>query len=182
MVETMALRTLEELKKDFENNARRCAAIAALWENVKYKTKKDGTDFAFISKSFDGCYIRNYFGTDEIHVYGRYGIEDSIYLEQNVEDFTDIDPARIISHPYRKDTFKMNGKEANEAIKARAKYWNEQANKHLQELANIENTYNAVMAKYEELRQAIIDNTEDRSHAYYMICEMLADKIKFCRL
>lgn len=185
------INNLYELKMDLEKNARHCAGIAALWHNVEYKTKKDGTDFAVLKNAFKNCTIKkDYRNESEISIYGHeyikeYGgyinFEDYITTFKDAREMPEADPTRIIKDGFHVPFIRLTPAEISEEIKKRAEYWENEANECARELARLEATYDAVSAKYKELVEIIKGNTEKNSHAYYMLCKMFSDKLEFGR-
>lgn len=61
--------TIEDAKKALEKRLSYYTARVEAWEKVERVRKKDGGDFATLSKNFTNCKFITKYGTDEIDVY-----------------------------------------------------------------------------------------------------------------
>lgn len=53
----MEVKTLEGIKSEFQKRIAEHEALASAWEKVERLRKKDGTDFAVLSKNFSNCTV-----------------------------------------------------------------------------------------------------------------------------
>lgn len=155
------------------NTKRRLAQnIAALeaWKKVKHLTKKDGTEFKFISKSFENAKIDydilgrpvlkvyfhddyNGYSNDEIDLYSRYNAYSKV---QKYHEETYIDRVHYLTPS-----------EAMEIISEKIKYYENVINEKKETLEKLESLYikytNKLKTLYNEMLGECGDNRQLKS-------------------
>lgn len=82
----MDKRTIDDAKKKIEKYIAEYNGMIKLWQGVKRERKKDGGDFALLTKSFPAARIvREVYGTTKVNVHGftaGFGtwVEDTAYI------------------------------------------------------------------------------------------------------
>lgn len=161
MVETM--RTLDELKKELKENAERNAALAALWQAVEYKKKKNGEDFAAVGNAFNNARLYkdpySLGGGNLLSVSGHIGktyIKDEIKTRQLAEDHPEItDPARLIKLGYIKDQLDLTPAELYAEIQKKIQQHNKSAAAYLAQLEKAEQAYNEIKAHTDAIKATL---------------------------
>lgn len=161
------------------NTKRRLAQnIAALnaWKNVKHLTKKDGTEFKFISKSFENAKIDydfsgkpvlkiyfhddyNGYSNDEIWLYDSYNVYSKI---QKYPESTYINRVHYLT-PL----------EAMETVSEKVKYYENVIDEKKETLEKLETLYIEYTNKLKTLYNEAIDKCEDNSELKRSVKEAL---------
>lgn len=146
--------------------------IAALnaWKKVKHLTKKDGTEFKFISKSFENAKIGYDFSGKpilKVHFhddYNRYS-SDEIWLYDSYNAYSKIQ--KYPENTYIDRVHYLTPLEAMEAISERVKYYENVINKRKETLEKLEPLYieytNKLKAIYNEVLDRCGDNRQLKS-------------------
>ena len=125
---------IESAQKELRKEINRAAAFMQAWQNVKRVSKKDGGDFAIISKNFEGCkFCEKGYGlrsVKEKDICVFTSAEGCGYIDDRIDDQEmvryskrSIDPSRIIKESYLEAYFVKNADEIQEDINKRAEYW-----------------------------------------------------------
>lgn len=114
---------LEKIKKDLGMNLERYELLLTAWENVVYKTKKDGQPFKNLSKNFENASYKkknygNYYVLEVYTFSNNLGyIDDCIYLNEyrTNEKITDIERIKEMIEK-KKQFFKNEISKTNDRI------------------------------------------------------------------
>lgn len=165
------MRNLESIKKDFKQRIEELNALIEAWEKVERVRTKDGKDFKTLSKNFKEAKIENKEYSiksydKQIKVWNttkqnRY-ITDSLDVVQLVEMVKfEVEEERIIKESFVKPYFILNVDEVFELINIRIANYKKQVASYKKQLEEIENNYNKVIGKLEEIH-VILKNISDK--------------------
>ena len=163
------MRCLEDVKKELECRISDAKAEMNLWKNVKILKKKDGTDFANRSKSFENAkwIIPTY--SDEFHpelIVRGYGDDgqwhkDTLYMYLYCDSMSDSDARKELgkkSSSIMRATYVLNTTEAYCAIQDRIASLAQSISIYEEELKNVDAIYNKF---FDAVRSAFSTLTED---------------------
>ena len=156
------MKTLDDLKADLNSYISIEKATVEAWKNVKLNKKKDGSDFAQISKSFTGAKVGRYYPVETwfspyITVDYEYTNSKgqksygSDHMEIYTEEFADYREKR--QSPYSSTHFHyiLTPDEIMEAIQKRISMFDNAAAQHQKELEKSEELYNKYMPQFSSL-------------------------------
>ena len=159
---------LNDIKKEFEKCIEKHEAQRDAWKNVKRVTKKDGGDFATLSKNFENAKIEStgYSLREEkrIKVYTRTKKGDYVDdyftispLVKNV-DF-EVAPERVIKQSMLCDYFHMNPDEIEKEIEKRVALHEEIIKDYESNIERLEKYYILIMARMSEIHEILKEIT-----------------------
>ena len=146
-----------------------------LWQNVKRKTKKDGTDFQNLSKNFENAEIIVKYGDTciqvvnyNIRIAGNY-VDDYFQIEQVVQYFKawEVPENRIIHEYCRSPYIRMSPDEIMKYIQYHISKYEKWITEYEEQLEKLDAMYDYVSDHLEELMDYIRKNAGNNSHLYY---------------
>lgn len=188
---------LNEITMELENRIAEHKALMDAWSKVEKVTKKDGKEFALLSKNFKNVVVRNkdysiQSNAKELKVYCYYTRKEKNYeCNQFTYDTMDvneivryssrgkeIDESRIIKEPYIEPYYIKNVSEIWEDIQNEIQYHKDRITSLEEQLKITEEKYNAITDKMNEI-QDILNTLGDNADLKYSL-ENVVKKWYFC--
>ena len=152
-----------------------------LWKKVERVTKKDGTEFAVLSKNFKNARIVP--ATVSIRpayeiqvndfVSGRY-ISDYFDITPIVRYYAgDVAPERIIKESFLEPYFNMNVEEIEKEIKRRIDKYTEYVKDYERQITEAERVFSKFSAAIETALKELKEEAGDNSSLYYQCREYM---------
>ena len=181
---------LEDIKKEFNKRIDEHETLLKAWEKVERLTKKDGTNFAILSKNFKNATVRNNEYSlrpdKQIHVYGI--TKNNAYIGEDISttDHADrydgraIAPERIIKESYLTPYYIKTVDEIFEDIEAKKEYHRKAIEGYKKQIEKSKEYYDKVNEKLLEIHD-IFNNMTSKgtsSNEFLSLRYALEDVVK----
>ena len=161
-------RTIEDIKAEYAKRANEYETMARAWEAVTIKTRKNGQEYATITKAcIDGATITTaYDGRKRLHV----GDWSTGYISDEL-DIEFLDDGTTL--------YKMPPAEVRALIANQIEWLRKQADEKHAALTWLEDNAGKIFDQVESFRATLTEGAPDRGHISWALGEVIGDLIKF---
>lgn len=156
--------SLEQIQKELKKSLNYSVVLYEAWEKVEHLTKKDGSEFKYITKSFKNANIDyDILGRPELKVYAfsQYNghIDDYIRLTDNFNAYVKVQ--KYPENTYINRLHYLTPYEAMEVIEDRKAYLKKSIEDKEKALKNIDHLYMEYIEKLKNLYNEMLDKCGD---------------------
>lgn len=166
--------TTEQVKEQLVRRLENAIAAEEAWKKVVVNRKKNGEEFAQLSRAIDGARLTDCYGMMYLTVYYQsHGYQQDEFLTYGyIDELPEDDPRRAgkpLHSGYTREKYDYTAEELREKIAGRIDYWHNIAEEYKADLQNID----AIVTEYRNAVAEADKRLRERASMglYYLVTE-----------